>query len=182
LKRVRKTRVARTIHSATGFTIIEVLIVLAIAAFILLIIFLAVPALHRNEHNYERKHFVDIAASELLEYKANKGKLPNTNAEGQDFIDNYLGGLPATLTFNFQDATGHHGYVPPLDTVVIEYAHWCNRYGNGDLPTDPIAGAGNDDMNLNFYAIWTRLEPDDDPSASDGASLPNQLIYCVDDR
>jgi prepilin-type N-terminal cleavage/methylation domain-containing protein len=34
-----------------GFTIIEVLIVLAIAALILLIVFLAVPALQRNARN-----------------------------------------------------------------------------------------------------------------------------------
>src|SRR5436189_525213 len=35
----------------TGFTIIEVMIVLAIAALILLIVFLAVPALQRNSRN-----------------------------------------------------------------------------------------------------------------------------------
>jgi prepilin-type N-terminal cleavage/methylation domain-containing protein len=38
-----------------GFTIIEVLIVLAIAGLILLIVFLAVPALQRNSRNTQRK-------------------------------------------------------------------------------------------------------------------------------
>lgn len=38
-----------------GFTIIEVLIVLAIAGLILLIVFLAVPALNRNSHNNQFK-------------------------------------------------------------------------------------------------------------------------------
>src|SRR5436309_381027 len=38
-----------------GFTIIEVMIVLAIAGLILLIVFLAVPALQRNSRNTQRK-------------------------------------------------------------------------------------------------------------------------------
>ncbi len=40
---------------AAGFTIIEVMIVLAIASMILLIVFLAVPALQRNARNTGRK-------------------------------------------------------------------------------------------------------------------------------
>lgn len=39
-----------------GFTIIEVLIVLAIAGLIMLVVFLAVPALNRNSHNTQRKN------------------------------------------------------------------------------------------------------------------------------
>ena len=39
---------------AEGFTIIEVLIVLAIAGLIMLIVFLAVPALQRNQRNTTR--------------------------------------------------------------------------------------------------------------------------------
>jgi len=38
-----------------GFTIIEVLIVLAIAGLIMLVVFLAVPALQRNQRNNARK-------------------------------------------------------------------------------------------------------------------------------
>ena len=41
---------------AQGFTIIEVLIVLAIAGLILLIVFLAVPALQRNSRNTQYKN------------------------------------------------------------------------------------------------------------------------------
>ena len=42
-------------RSRTGFTIIEVLIVLAIASLIMLIVFLAVPALQRNWRNHQRR-------------------------------------------------------------------------------------------------------------------------------
>lgn len=41
-----------------GFTIIEVLIVLAIAGLIMLIVFLAVPALQRNQRNTSRRNDV----------------------------------------------------------------------------------------------------------------------------
>jgi len=55
---------------------------------------------------------------------------------------------------------------PPLDTVAIRYGHWCNRYGNGENPTDPIAGT---DANITMYVIWTRLEASN-----------QQFTYCVD--
>ncbi len=52
-----------------GFTIIEVLIVLAIAGLILLIVFLAVPALQRNSRNTQRTSDISRAlgaAQEVL--------------------------------------------------------------------------------------------------------------------
>src|SRR5437868_10963221 len=50
-----KLRNAKADRSGQGFTIIEVMIVLAIAGLILLIVFLAVPALQRSSRNSERK-------------------------------------------------------------------------------------------------------------------------------
>jgi prepilin-type N-terminal cleavage/methylation domain-containing protein len=60
-----------------GFTIIEVLIVLAIAGLILLIVFLAVPALQRNSRNTQRKNDVQNILGGLSEYvNNNSGQLP----------------------------------------------------------------------------------------------------------
>lgn len=60
-----------------GFTIIEVMIVLAIAGLILLIVFLAVPALQRNAHNTSIKNDVSGILGGINEYSANNnGKLP----------------------------------------------------------------------------------------------------------
>ncbi len=60
-----------------GFTIIEVLIVLAIAGLILLIVFLAVPALQRNARNTTIKNDAAGLASGLSEYSANNnGQAP----------------------------------------------------------------------------------------------------------
>lgn len=69
-----------------GFTIIEVLIVLAIGGLILLIVFLAVPALQRNSRNNSRRNDVAHLAGLVNEYAANHGGLLPTviGATGMD--------------------------------------------------------------------------------------------------
>ena len=60
-----------------GFTIIEVLIVLAIAGLILLIVFLAVPALQRNSRNTQAKSAAASVLAVVNEYTANNnGSMP----------------------------------------------------------------------------------------------------------
>lgn len=60
-----------------GFTIIEVLIVLAIAGLIMLIVFLAVPALQRNSRNTSIKNDASSLAAAISDYvSANNGKIP----------------------------------------------------------------------------------------------------------
>jgi prepilin-type N-terminal cleavage/methylation domain-containing protein len=65
-----------------GFTIIEVLIVLAIAGIIMLIVFLAVPALQRNSRNTQRRTDVANYLSAVAEWQANNaGKVPTAAAD-----------------------------------------------------------------------------------------------------
>ncbi len=65
-----------------GFTIIEVLIVLAIAGLILLIVFLAVPALQRNSRTTQKKNDVQRTLGIINEFVANNnGKLPSSGAD-----------------------------------------------------------------------------------------------------
>lgn len=65
------------LRNEKGFTIIEVLIVLAIAGLILLIVFLAVPALQRNSRNTQRKNDVAALLAGVAEYaNNNSGNLP----------------------------------------------------------------------------------------------------------
>lgn len=58
---------------AKGFTIIEVMIVLAIAGLILLIVFLAVPALQRNARNTQRKNDASAVAGAIANFISNNG-------------------------------------------------------------------------------------------------------------
>lgn len=66
-----------------GFTIIEVLIVLAIAGLIMLIVFLAVPALQRNSRNTQRTNDASLIAGAINDCLPNK----NGNADSCDTFD-----------------------------------------------------------------------------------------------
>ncbi len=60
-----------------GFTIIEVVLVLAIAALIMLMVFIALPALQRNQRDTTRKNDVSRLQSSISNYKSrNRGALP----------------------------------------------------------------------------------------------------------
>ena len=66
-----------------GFTIIEVMIVLTIAGLILLIVFLAVPALQRNSRNTQRKADVEAALAAVSEFASNNsGAIPAVACPG----------------------------------------------------------------------------------------------------
>jgi prepilin-type N-terminal cleavage/methylation domain-containing protein len=70
-----------------GFTIIEVLIVLAIAGLIMLIVFLAVPALQRNQRNNARKNDVSRIGGAVSEfYSNNNGTSPTTTAHRDQIV------------------------------------------------------------------------------------------------
>ena len=60
-----------------GFTIIEVVLVLAIAALIMLMVFIALPALQRNQRDTTRKNDISRLQSAVSNYKSrNRGALP----------------------------------------------------------------------------------------------------------
>ena len=82
-----------------GFTIIEVLIVLAIAGLIILIVFLAVPALQRNSRNTQRKNDVSSLVGAVQEYmNNNNGKTPTADT---DYEGNLTPGIYTTAKMNF---------------------------------------------------------------------------------
>ena len=61
----------------SGFTIIEVVLVLAIAGLIFLMVFLALPALQSNQRDTQRKNDAAMLATAVREYmKYNRGKTP----------------------------------------------------------------------------------------------------------
>lgn len=73
----------------SGFTIVEVMIVLAIAGLIILIVFLAVPALQRNSRNTQRANDAATIVGAINECVANfNGKLTScdTGAELTNYI------------------------------------------------------------------------------------------------
>ena len=68
-----------------GFTIIEVILVLAIAALIFLMVFLALPALQRGQRDTARKQDVSVVASALTDYSSNnQGNFPKAGSYTDD--------------------------------------------------------------------------------------------------
>ncbi len=64
-----------------GFTIIEVVLVLAIAGLIFLMVFIALPALQRNQRDTARKSDVASVASGVVAYTGNnRGAFPTTTS------------------------------------------------------------------------------------------------------
>lgn len=125
---------------AQGFTIIEVMIVLAIAAVILLIVLLAVPALQRSSRNTQRKNDVSKLLSAVNTYMANHNSTLPASA-------NFITAFPDTPTLNiYDDSAGNvtwtkqgsasaPGDPANLDQVNVYSNSACNATGTASSTT-----------------------------------------------
>ena len=117
-----------------GFTIIEVLIVLAIAGLIILIVFLAVPALQRNSRNTQRKNDISALVGGVNEFTSNNsGSLPTTAANVTDNAKvGYYTSSTGTGAGQISLATGAQtalGETAANDRVVIVTGAKCGAAG-----------------------------------------------------
>ncbi len=94
-----------------GFTIIEVVLVLAIAGLIFLMVFVALPALQRSQRDTQRRNDMGRLITAIQNYQSNnKNKVPNTAAEYKSdstFYTNYL----KTNGDSFSDPSSNSDYV-----------------------------------------------------------------------
>jgi prepilin-type N-terminal cleavage/methylation domain-containing protein len=115
-----------------GFTIIEVLIVLAIAGLIMLIVFLAVPALQRQSRNTARKNDVGRVGASVTEYSSNRnGALPTNGGD----ITPLVGTLAQYETGNIQVATGTGGAdaITDVSQMRVVTGARCSASNNGTV-------------------------------------------------
>lgn len=79
-------------NNQKGFTIIEVVLVLAIAGLIFLMVFIALPALQRSQRDTQRKNDLSRVQSKINDYQSNnRGAIPaNNNGAWADFATKYL--------------------------------------------------------------------------------------------
>lgn len=92
-----------------GFTIIEVVLVLAIAGLIFLMVFIALPALQRSQRDAQRKNDLSRLTTALASYQSNnRGALPDASAAPSDatswvsFVSRYI----TTAGDTFVDPSG----------------------------------------------------------------------------
>jgi type II secretory pathway pseudopilin PulG len=93
-------------HSS-GFTIIEVALVLAIAALIFLVAFLAVPALQRNQRDDARRRDLKIVQNAILTFNANNPYKLLDDAGGEMGIDDE--GEDVRTVFNSEELVPYVG-------------------------------------------------------------------------
>ena len=165
-----------TKNNKKGFTIIEVVLVLAIAGLIFLMVFIALPALQRSQRNTRRRQDMARILSAFNDFQANNnGKMP-TSAQTNDFMNRYVGaansdqrldpdGTAYTLTFIghvgtgsgdkadnslYNGTTGTATPTTPTDQHIIYY--WTNaKCGT----SEGHVGKGNGDREI---AIFYYLE------------------------
>jgi len=112
-----------------GFTIIEVLIVLAIAGLILLVVFLAVPALQRNSRNTQVRNAASSIAGAGAEFIANNnGKVPTTVAIVGDTAT-----ISSTVVGTSPNTTKVTDNLPAGAAITIVSSTKCN--GNATTPS-----------------------------------------------
>lgn len=130
LSNIRKRR-------AEGFTIIEVLIVLAIAGLILLVVFLAVPALQRNSRNTQRREDAGNILSAVSEYTANNnGNIPaaqaNLGSGNTATLGTGSGVNTVPINLGYYDASNvsvvaySAGLTTTVDTITVVRGAMCN--------------------------------------------------------
>jgi len=126
------------LNNQKGFTIIEVLIVLAIAGLIMLVVFLAVPALQRNQRNTGRKGDVGRIGASVTEWVSNNN--------GQVFV---AGAANANLQSVITSAgdLSQYGLVPAAAIGANSFTVATGT--QGAMP----AGAGN--VNLGSMQVVT---------------------------
>lgn len=126
--------------SKSGFTIIEVVLVLAIAGLIFLIVFLALPALQKSQRDTARKNDVGRLISAIQSYQSNNsGKLPadlggtgTTDIMGSNYLGNFAD--PSAGTYVFAATTNPSTAAPTTPTTgQINYADSknCDNTGGG---------------------------------------------------
>lgn len=153
-----------------GFTIIEIVLVLAVAGLIFLIVFLALPSLQRERRNTQRKSDAARLLAQLENYQANNARPPISSSDVNNFVNGYIKSEeyndPKTGPYDIQglsdDTYNGHQYYPNVGQIYFKARHVCvdNPGGPG---TDMIQHA---DKTYFSVVVWTQLE--------------NGIIYCID--
>jgi prepilin-type N-terminal cleavage/methylation domain-containing protein len=137
-----------------GFTIIEVVLVLAIAGLIFLMVFIALPALQRGQRDTQRRQDMSTFAAQISSFQANnKGSIPATGCTtGQspvqvvDFVSKYI-----TTTWNDPQTGVKYTCATANPTAVGSYWYQTGYICDGETPTQTNAKARN-------FAVVTKLE------------------------
>ena len=175
-----------------GFTIIEVVLVLAIAGLIFLMVFIALPALQRSQRNTRRRQDMSRILSSFTDYAANNGgKVPTDAAKLATLVNRYIVGASgyatnATVVAN-SEATGgmtcgdHEQFCDP-DGTSYYFSTPTNTTG-----TTTYSGTFNHKINYHYHAKCGSNEGDvvkgnGDSDIAIAYILEGGAVYCGDNQ
>ena len=151
-----------------GFTIIEIVLVLAVAGLIFLMIFVALPALQRSQRDTQRKREIASLKAAITQYRTNnKGQLPDHTGKSKyiynandsntnlGFLNNYW---RPTMYDVIQIMPTNHGWANAVEVpngingMVIHMGGKCKQLDDGTWSTT------SDTKTPNSAAIYVILE------------------------
>ena len=124
----------QNINNKKGFTIIEVVLVLAIAGLIFLMVFVALPALQRSQRDTQRRDDMARLVTAVQNHMSNnRNSVPTTFAASQDgkasdFVQNYL----LTNGDTFSDPSTGSTYTFEATTTCTNGEDGCPQGSTGD--------------------------------------------------
>ena len=127
-----------------GFTIIEVVLVLAIAGLIFLMVFLALPALQRSQRDTQRKQDVAMVVTALHNWKA------NNKGRGYASMGNSVL-TPLTDPNEEQKKYGVNKSVEPIENSPL------NSYISFDLKSGQNKNDSSSSLSLNTKIVTTSV-------------------------
>lgn len=129
-----------------GFTIIEVVLVLAIAGLIFLMVFIALPALQRSQRDSARKNDVSSVASSVTAFSGNnRGKFPSTSQ-----LSDYVTNKSENTTSITVGTSGAKTISPEDGVVVVTQKTKCGT----SSPTNQVLESGA----TRQFTVVTKLE------------------------
>lgn len=136
----RKEKMKKLNANKKGFTIIEVVLVLAIAGLIFMMVFIALPALQRSQRDTQRSNDISRVQTALNQYQANnRGAIPT--------VGEYIAGHETPSNAKATSSTGTKSWSYFYDNYLI-----VNSAGSQDVFADPDGG---------FYSLWiTDCDPE----------------------
>ena len=153
---------------ARGFTIIEVVLVLAIAGLIFLMVFIALPALQRGQRDAQRKEDLSRISVQMTNYlSSTRGSVPNSADSLGTFVRGFLKGSDnQTAGDDYKDPNGNNYVVQyeatPTDIGQIGYF----PKSNCDVSADSGVTSSNAARD---FALTIKLENQTAP-------------YCIDNK
>lgn len=165
-----------------GFTIIEVVLVLAIAGLIFMMVFLALPALQRSQRDTQRSDDISRLAAQLTQYKTDhRGALPSAPGGGSYYgvlaklnestntvTTTAIGGTNSTPWKTFYDSyLTQNGATTFEDPGGNPYSLSIgNCKGQDDATCNQIAQTFNSTLSNNVRSLATLVGGESQPSQS----------------